>query len=138
MMIPKERLLLDMVSNIHKEIKKRRSEGMKDFQIDVDDLPPQMDIMAADYIQEIEKIVILMDEIGYLEKAVGQAKKLARLPEDAKVVVYRRTEYPDDNLYNTATRYDEGHGSLISLELPGSLNEITTGFYYLWPAAMGE
>ncbi|MCP5051616.1 MAG: signal peptide peptidase SppA, partial [bacterium] len=55
------------------------------------------------------------------------------------VVVYRRTEYPDDNLYNTATRYDEGHGSLISLKLPGSLNDITTGFYYLWPAAaMGE
>jgi protease-4 len=64
---------------------------------------------------------------------------MARLPEDARVVVYRRTEYPDDNLYNTATRYDEGHGALISLELPGSLNHITTGFYYLWPAAaMGE
>jgi protease IV len=78
----------------------------------------------------------LVDEIGYLKKAVGQAKKLARLPEDAKVVVYRRTEYPDDNLYNTSTRYDEGHGSLISLELPGSLNRLTTGFYYLWPTAM--
>ncbi len=77
----------------------------------------------------------LVDEIGYLEKAVRQAKKLARLPEDAKVVVYRRTEYPDDNLYNTSTRYDEGHGSFISLELPGSLNHLTTGFYYLWPAA---
>jgi protease-4 len=80
----------------------------------------------------------LVDEIGYLETAVLQAKKLARLPEDAKVVVYRRTEYPDDNLYNTATRYDEGHGSLISLKLPGSFNNFTTGFYYLWPAAMGE
>ena len=77
----------------------------------------------------------LVDEIGYLEKAVLQAKKLARLPEDAKVVVYRRTEYPDDNLYNTSARYDEGHGSIISLRLPGSLNDINTGFYYLWPAA---
>ena len=77
----------------------------------------------------------LVDEIGYLEKALDRAKKLAQLPEDAKIVVYRRTEYPDDNLYNTSTRYDEGHGSLISLELPGSLNHLTTGFYYLWPAA---
>ncbi len=77
----------------------------------------------------------LVDDIGYLETAVLQAKKLARLSKDAKVVVYRRTEYPDDNLYNTSTRYDEGHGSLISLKLPGSLNHITTGFYYLWPAA---
>lgn len=81
----------------------------------------------------------LVDEIGYLEKAINQAKKLARLPGDARVVVYRRSEYPDDNLYNTATRYEEGHGSLISLELPGSLNHMRTGFYYLWPAAvMGE
>lgn len=81
----------------------------------------------------------LVDEIGYLEKAIHKAKKLAQLPEDAKVVVYRRTDYPDDNLYNTATRYDEGHGSLISLELPGALNHMRTGFYYLWPAAaMGE
>ncbi len=81
----------------------------------------------------------LVDEIGYLEKAIHKAKKLAQLPEDAKVVVYRRTDYPDDNLYNTTTRYNEGQGSLISLELPGALNHMRTGFYYLWPAAaMGE
>jgi len=81
----------------------------------------------------------LVDEIGYLAKAVAQAKKLARLPEDAKVVVYRRTEYPDDNIYNTSTRYGGGDVSLISLKLPGSLSHIRTGFYYLWPAAaMGE
>jgi protease-4 len=77
----------------------------------------------------------LVDDIGYLEKAVQQAKKLAGLPEDAKLVVYRRTAYPDDNIYNTATRYGGGDGSLISLELPGSLGHVRTGFYYLWPAA---
>jgi protease IV len=78
----------------------------------------------------------LVDEIGYLENAVDQAKKLAGLADDARVVVYRRTEYPDDNIYNTSTRYDgDGKLSLITLELPGSLNHIQTGFYYLWPAA---
>ena len=77
----------------------------------------------------------LVDEVGYLEDAVNQAKKLAGLAEDAKVVVYRRTEYPDDNIYNTSTQYGGGKASLISLELPGSLNHIQTGFYYLWPAA---
>ena len=77
----------------------------------------------------------LVDEIGYLENAVRQAKKLAGLAEDAKVVVYRRTEYPDDNIYNTSTRYGGGKVALISMELPGSLNHIQTGFYYLWPAA---
>jgi protease-4 len=67
---------------------------------------------------------------------VDQAKKLAGLAEDAKVVVYRRTEYPDDNIYNTSTQYGGAKASLISMELPGSLNHIQTGFYYLWPAAL--
>jgi protease-4 len=75
----------------------------------------------------------LVDRIGYLDEAVSEAKKLAELPEDAKVVVYRRTEYPDDNLYNTATSLYEGRGlSIISLDLPGALAPLQTGFYYLW------
>ena len=76
----------------------------------------------------------LVDDIGYLEKAVLKTKRLADLPEDSKVVVYRRAKFPDDNIYNTSTRYGGGNVSLISLELPGSLNQIKTGFYYLWPA----
>jgi len=82
----------------------------------------------------------MIDRIGYLDEAVSQAKKLAGLPEDAKVVVYRRTEYPDDNLYNTSISRYEGRGlSIVSLELPPSLSELQTGFYYLWqPAAMIE
>jgi protease-4 len=81
----------------------------------------------------------LVDEIGYLDNAVSRARKLANLPDDAKVVVYRRTEYPDDNFYNTSTRYGSGNLSLISLELPGYFDPFSTGFYYLWPAAaMGE
>jgi protease-4 len=80
----------------------------------------------------------LVDEIGYLDQALAKAKKLADLPEDAKVVVYRRNEYPDDNIYNTSTRYGGGDLSLISLELPGSLNRLQTGFYYMWPAAFTE
>lgn len=80
----------------------------------------------------------LVDEIGYLDRAVSQAKKLANLPEDAKVVVYRRIEYPDDNLYNPATQYGGGRLSLLSLELPGIFSQLSAGFYYLWPAAASE
>ena len=80
----------------------------------------------------------LVDEVGYLATAVDQAKKLAGLAEDAQVVVYRRSEYPDDNIYNTSTQYGGGKASLISMELPGSLNHIQTGFYYLWPAALSD
>ncbi|MGD9411650.1 MAG: signal peptide peptidase SppA, partial [Desulfobacterales bacterium] len=70
--------------------------------------------------------------------AVSQAKKLANLPPDAKIVVYRRTEYPDDNLYNPTTSRYEGRGlSIVSLDLPASLTTFQAGFYYLWqPGAM--
>jgi protease-4 len=77
----------------------------------------------------------LVDEVGYLEQAISRAKKLAKLPDDARVVVYRRTEYPDDNIYNTSTRYGGGDLSVISVDLPDALNQFQTGFYYLWPAA---
>jgi protease-4 len=80
----------------------------------------------------------LVDEVGYLDQAVDKAKELAGLPEDAKVVVYRRTEYPDDNIYNTSTRYGGGELSVISLELPAGLNQFHSGFYYMWPAAAME
>lgn len=75
----------------------------------------------------------LVDKIGYLSDALSQAKKLSGLPEDSKVVVYRRTEYPDDNLYNTFTTQYSGSGlSLIDLGLLDSMTSLRTGFYYLW------
>ena len=77
----------------------------------------------------------LVDQVGYLDDALVQARKLAGLAEDAKVVVYRRTAYPDDTLYNTATAtVPDGSGrvALIDLKMP----ELTTGFYYMWPAVL--
>jgi protease-4 len=81
----------------------------------------------------------LIDEIGYLDDAVARAKTLAGLPENAQVVVYRRTEFPDDNLYNTATlQTNPGRLSLVDLGLPVSLAVSTPGFYYLWLPAAGN
>lgn len=72
----------------------------------------------------------LIDNIGYLNDAILKAKSLAELPDDAKVIVYRRTEYPDDNIYNTSlSKY--GQVSLINIGLPDSVS-LNTGFYYLW------
>ena len=78
----------------------------------------------------------MVDEIGYLDQAISKAKQLAELPDNARVVVYRRTEYPDDNIYNTSTSYGGGDLSVISVDLlPDTLNQFRTGFYYMWPAA---
>ncbi len=81
----------------------------------------------------------LVDQIGYLNDAVSKAKELADMPRDAKVVVYRRSEYPNDTVYNTRTSWEGGRKlSLVDLELPVSMSDLQAGFYYLWPAAAGQ
>lgn len=78
----------------------------------------------------------LIDKVGYISDAVKETKKLAGLTEDAKVVVYRRAEFPEDNYYNSAV-VSGGNlpVSLINLELPEIMNA-RAGFYYLWPGAL--
>lgn len=81
----------------------------------------------------------LVDQVGYLSDALTETKKLANLPKDAKVVVYRRTEYPNDNLYNTATTQYNGTGlALVDLGLSESLTSLNAGFYYLWLPVAGK
>ena len=78
----------------------------------------------------------LIDKIGYLSDAVKETKLLAGLPGDARVVLYRRAEHPDDNLYSIAgVATEDSRLSLINIELPESLN-LSTGFYYIWPGAI--
>lgn len=75
----------------------------------------------------------LVDAVGYLDDAVLQAARLAGIDEDARLVVYRRTEFPDDTVYNNRiSAGDRGTMPLVDLNLPGKWR---TGFYYLWPAA---
>lgn len=78
----------------------------------------------------------LIDQVGYLSDAVSKAKNLAGLSPDAKVIVYRRVEYPNDTMYNT--RITAESGKLINLELMGVSSDIHAGFYYLWPSAAGS
>lgn len=73
----------------------------------------------------------LVDRIGYVDDAVREAKNLAGLPEDAKVVVYRRTEFPDDNVYNTSTA-KPSTPELSLIDLGDAIPPLRSGFYYLW------
>jgi protease-4 len=75
----------------------------------------------------------LVDKVGYLDDALIEAKRLAQLDEDAKVVVYRRAEYPDDNVYNTFINQSvDGDISLVNLGLGNPVTTWGPGFYYLW------
>jgi protease-4 len=75
----------------------------------------------------------LVDQIGYLDDAIKKTSTFAGLPEDARVIVYRRTEYPDDNVYNTfGNKPPTPEISLIDPGLVDSLLPLRSGFYYLW------
>ena len=76
----------------------------------------------------------LIDKIGYIRDAIKETKTIAGLADDARVVVYRRNDAPDDNYYRAAAP-DTANISLIHVALPEIFN-IRSGFYYLWPGAM--
>ena len=78
----------------------------------------------------------LIDKIGYISDAVKETKKIAKISEDARVVVYRRAEFPEDNYYNVAGAASGIlNVSVINIELPEILSA-KAGFYYLWPGAV--
>ena len=81
----------------------------------------------------------LVDRIGYLQDALEEARQAADLEADARVVTYRRTHYPDDNLYNTLTSGSQARDAaqFFDMGLVGDLLALDAGFYYLWPQALG-
>lgn len=96
---------------------------------------------AKIYLAEDARRLGLIDRIGYLNDAVDEARQLAGLGPDAKLVVYRRQKYENDTPYNMQSSWSGGDPklTLIDLGLPASsAAEIGTGFYYVWPAATGD
>jgi protease-4 len=78
----------------------------------------------------------LVDSIGYMPDALSEAKKRSGLPDDARVVVYRRLDYPNDNIYNPVTSYEGGRPTaVLDLGLPRLLPAGHAGFFYLWHTA---
>ena len=81
----------------------------------------------------------LVDKIGYLQDAIDEAKAIADLDADARVVVYRRTHYPNDNLYNTLTSGTQANPMpMVDMGPIGDLLSLDAGFYYLWTQALGS
>ncbi len=78
----------------------------------------------------------LVDKVCYLSDAIRESKKLAGMAADARVIVYRRTEYSEDNYYNISGASSEGLNiSTVNIEL-SEIISLRSGFYYLWPGAI--
>lgn len=80
----------------------------------------------------------LIDRIGYLDEAVKEAKRISGLQEKAKVVAYRRSEFPNDNLYNPSTaQVSYERAPVIDIGVPDYVSQLKAGFYYIWTPAIG-
>lgn len=78
----------------------------------------------------------LIDKIGYINDAIKESKKIAGIQENAKIVVFRRVKFPEDNYYKAAEEISENINiSAINIELP-EIFGARAGFYYLWPGAI--
>lgn len=103
--------------------------------------------LSADQVQKIASARVFMapealkngliDEIGYLDQALAKAKKLAGLDKDAKVVAYRRSYYPNDNIYNVSNNRIQPD-RLLELGLFNDLTALQPGFYYLWAPGLSN
>ena len=112
---------------------------------------------ARIFLAEEALALKLIDKIGYLPEALKEAKNQAGLPENAKVVIYRRTASPDENIYSVASPGRNGEtvanrpapyrsvpdaaaGILLSLG-PGPRGELTivfTGIFVIPNAFIGD
>jgi protease-4 len=89
------------------------------------------------FLAEDAKKIGLVDEIGYLSDVVAKTKAIAQLPDEASLVVYRRSEHKNDNIYNTKTSGIGREPALIDTGLPSPLPPLEAGFYYIWAPALG-
>ena len=93
---------------------------------------------ARVYLAEEAKALGLIDRIGYLDEAVSEAINISGLPKNAKVVAYRRTVFPNDNLYNPLTTSSNIYAKpLLDLGIHNTVTHLTPGFYYIWAPALG-
>ncbi len=93
---------------------------------------------ARVYLPAEAKALGLIDRIGYLNEAVAEAIKISGLPEKAKVVAYRRTVFPNDNLYNPLTTSSNIQAKpLFDLGIQNAATHLAPGFYYVWTPAIG-
>jgi protease IV len=93
---------------------------------------------ARIYLAQEALTLGLIDEIGYISDAISRTKEIADLDANSEVIVYRRVEYPNDNLYNTQAKVGNMKSSLIDLGLPDTDFLNRAGFYYLWPSGVDK
>ncbi len=121
-----QKLVDDLAAKFQEKVKLRRmisDEKMKEI------------ATAKIFVADEAVAAGLVDKTGYIEDALAKAKELGGLPSDAKLVVYRRASFANDNFYNMSTS-SSPNKPLVDTGMIGHVATLPTGFYYVWPAAL--
>jgi len=131
--LEEEEIFQHVINNLNKKflnlVKKHRNVNKEDIK----------KIASARILMPEDALKLgLIDKICYLSDALNECKRLAKIPANSRVVIYRRKYYPNDNIYNTSlSAYKGGSGkSLVNLGFLQQLGGIKTGFYCIWPGAI--
>ncbi len=73
----------------------------------------------------------LIDQIGYLDETIAQAKKDAGI-EEARVVIYHRPGTYKNNIYSQLSSSSFGAINLLNIDLKTFARSGTPSFMYLW------
>ena len=73
----------------------------------------------------------LIDQIGYLDETIAQAKKDAGI-EEARVVIYHRPGTYKNNIYSQLSSSSFGAINLLNIDLKTFIRSGTPSFMYLW------
>ena len=115
-----------------------RVEGMLAFTAAVTEaaLPPGAEaVMARDAV-----LSALPLSLEFMRRCQYTESDLATLglPANAKVIAYRRSLFPNDNLYNPSTSQgNEPSKPLVDLGVVDTIGHLKPGFYYIWSPALG-
>ncbi len=77
----------------------------------------------------------MIDQIGFTDDAINKARSMAGLDSNSRVIMYRRVQFADDNIYNNLTARSGSGTPLVDLGPLSAISDVKAGFYYTWPAA---
>ena len=110
------------------------------FKSVVDDGRPKLDrervdVLADGRIYSADQALRdgLVDRIGYLEDAVKLTEEKAGV-ESSRVIMYHRPNEYRNNIYSRSAVSPAG----IEVSLLPGIDPLPSGFYYLWPAVLGD
>ena len=82
---------------------------------------------ARIYLAEEALALGLVDQVGYFEDALDVVRRLAALPDDIRLIAYRRETLPDDNVYQANASVEKLEAGILD-----PFPDLKAGFYYLW------